>query len=498
MDSIRRQFRCPVTNIAVDNAAKVVMASVCTSYLAARPDEPKILQTRDPAHCIDLLPKDCVKVMNDDSPYGFGQLCKDTQVLLNLLTTDRVAGIIQDGKRTLLLPRDMPKATSYSDTRMNKAATMFKTIQGNKPFFDNARTLPSFMVYYNASTPSRKAVIDNQLELATSLYFERVVIAIKWFKAFEDGYNIVSSNRTPMSAYLPTVQAMRNELNSALANEGGRDYFTLFGEASELELTDFIRTRFNMDGVDPEGRRVGLLDPYQLWAYMVDPFRKILAHPVVFMPSPHYHINAMLDFFSAGVTPEEQRPLKLALNQYLSRQGFWMDMFRDEITGPVLSQEAVVNAQEQLTLQDVRNWIEITGGHESRLEFFQMVPDNLCHKMILTTLMSMRTTGSIAVERIAKPFKVNVLSKKRNRLLTSNAELLLRVGLNLRFLLDHRKESKAALVVGNGWTNVKKAPPTSAQNEAALELELEEESDREDKEEFSEEEEFDEEAFGSD
>jgi len=259
MVSIRRQFRCPVTNIATDNGAKAVMASICTSYLEYCPEEPKILQTRDPAHCIDLLPKDCVKILKEDSPYGFGQLCKDTQVLLNLLTTDRVAGIIQDCKRTLELPREMPKAASYSETRMNKTSAMFNTVQANKPFFDNVRKIPLWLVYYNSSTPSRKATLDKQLDLATPMFFERLDIAYKWFGIFEEGYNIVSSNRTPMSAYYPTVQAMRNGLNTALANEGGRDYFTLFGEASEKELTDFIRTRFNMDGGDPESRRVGLI-----------------------------------------------------------------------------------------------------------------------------------------------------------------------------------------------------------------------------------------------
>ena len=40
----------------------------------------------------------------------------------------------------------------------------------------------------------------------------------------------------------------------------------------------------------------------------------------------------------------------------------------------------------------------------------------------------------MSVERTAKPFKRQILTKERNRLINSKAELFLRVGLNLRIL----------------------------------------------------------------
>ena len=43
-------------------------------------------------------------------------------------------------------------------------------------------------------------------------------------------------------------------------------------------------------------------------------------------------------------------------------------------------------------------------------------------------------TGSMGVERATKPLKVAVYTKQRNRLESGNKKMLLRTGLNLRFL----------------------------------------------------------------
>ena len=48
--------------------------------------------------------------------------------------------------------------------------------------------------------------------------------------------------------------------------------------------------------------------------------------------------------------------------------------------------------------------------------------------------MSLRTTGSITVERVAKPLKNYVFSKGQRRIDRQRASQLLRCGLNLKFL----------------------------------------------------------------
>ena len=54
-------------------------------------------------------------------------------------------------------------------------------------------------------------------------------------------------------------------------------------------------------------------------------------------------------------------------------------------------------------------------------------------------------TGSMGVERATKPLKVAVYTKQRNRLDLGNKKILLRTGLNLRFLLEMKVEMKLLL-----------------------------------------------------
>ena len=103
----------------------------------------------------------------------------------------------------------------------------------------------------------------------------------------------------------------------------------------------------------------------------------------------------------------------------------------------------------KLTLDMVTQWIKDTGNHDSRLTFFTGVEfDNeghLLYKKVLEPLLSMRTTGSVAVERVAKPMKHKVLTSCRNRLGIERAKMLLRVGMNPRFLMEKRKHMKMNL-----------------------------------------------------
>ncbi len=59
--------------------------------------------------------------------------------------------------------------------------------------------------------------------------------------------------------------------------------------------------------------------------------------------------------------------------------------------------------------------------------------------------LSTKGTGSISVERVAKPLKNRVASKDRNRLSNDKRALLLRVGLNLRLKRESLQAMKAAL-----------------------------------------------------
>ena len=60
-------------------------------------------------------------------------------------------------------------------------------------------------------------------------------------------------------------------------------------------------------------------------------------------------------------------------------------------------------------------------------------------------LLSLRTTGSMFVERVARHLKVAVDTKHRYRLELGKEKMLLRTGLNLRFLLGIKVVMKITL-----------------------------------------------------
>jgi len=97
-----------------------------------------------------------------------------------------------------------------------------------------------------------------------------------------------------------------------------------------------------------------------------------------------------------------------------------------------------------LTLDDVTSWVAKTGGHDARIAWFMVnAPKSPFFLEIAKPLLSVRITGSMTVERVAKPLKNSVMTKERSQLGTAKAEMLLRVGLNLRFLHEAKEKIRA-------------------------------------------------------
>ena len=79
-----------------------------------------------------------------------------------------------------------------------------------------------------------------------------------------------------------------------------------------------------------------------------------------------------------------------------------------------LSPEEARLAAESLTFTHINKWVEATGKHEARITRWECFnPNSPLYLKIGKPLLSIRTTGSITVERVSKPLKNNVLTKER-------------------------------------------------------------------------------------
>ena len=86
----KKEIGGAICNAAIDNAAIAVADGVIKKYAEMYPEEPPILRTRDPGHCIDLVAKDSAEVP------CFAQLLKVAKSIIKFLNTDRVSGIVSE------------------------------------------------------------------------------------------------------------------------------------------------------------------------------------------------------------------------------------------------------------------------------------------------------------------------------------------------------------------------------------------------------------------
>ena len=113
---------------------------------------------------------------------------------------------------------------------------------------------------------------------------------------------------------------------------------------------------------------------------------------------------------------------------------------------PKLDYEAAKITEKTLTIKDVALWVTRSDSHPGRLRFFADRTPTSYFETAVKPLLSIKTTGSISVERVGKPLKNKVVEKGRNRTSTVKRAVLLRCGLKLRLQKESlRRAVKAAL-----------------------------------------------------
>jgi hypothetical protein len=144
-----------------------------------------------------------------------------------------------------------------------------------------------------------------------------------------------------------------------------------------------------------------------------------------------FHVKTMLNFFSPEAENGEARE---SMHQDFLKIRDQEDPYRYEFMSDPPDTVAYANAQvaeKTLTLKHVANWVE--RRHLGRLRFFADLPPTPYFICVAKPLLSMKTTGSISVERVAEPLRNRIADKTRNRNSKDKRTVLLRVlGLNLR------------------------------------------------------------------
>ena len=138
------------------------------------------------------------------------------------------------------------------------------------------------------------------------------------------------------------------------------------------------------------------------------------------------------------------------------------------------------------TVLEISNFIGKTGpaGGSAPLRFWMTYFSGThLYKLAGEQLLSIRTVGSIAVERVAKTLKHSIQTSKRNRIADPNAEWMLRGSMDLKLLQGKIRPMELARAVHKEKQKLQKQLCEQAREEGALKIGTVDKDDEEEEEE---------------
>ena len=245
-------------------------------------------------------------------------LLAEAKEVFDFVKTDRI-----DSMRIEALHRQdltcSPTAVNRVDTHMNLIHDYVGGARKQSEFLSYLSQCPEFTKYYNERKPVAKAKIDGIFERCNHQRWQRMDFFTKALTVhFKRLHKLCCMDKVPLSAYILLCQAMRNHINKGLNSEHGR-FDCLLGDGYMAQVANMIRGRFNMDGTDPSGQKVGLVDKHQIWAFYVDPFNHHWRSTFRVEGSFAMHVKEMIEFFIPKDEDDSTETRKKVKNDFLVR-----------------------------------------------------------------------------------------------------------------------------------------------------------------------------------
>jgi hypothetical protein len=153
--------------------------------------------------------------------------------------------------------------------RRNLCHDYIRSSRGQHDFVMLVSGNHQFRAYYKERNKKEKARIDGILNRCNDRNRWRCmdVLTSSLSCHFKLVHKLCSNADYPLSAYPLLVQGLKNDINKGMTDE----FDAVLGDGAREEVWNMLSVRFNMDGFDPSGRKVGLLDRHHLMAFICDP-----------------------------------------------------------------------------------------------------------------------------------------------------------------------------------------------------------------------------------
>ncbi len=417
-----------IVSIPVDNAARHVAAAAAKELEKKYPGM-KVLVTRDPSHCIDLLMKDLANTAVMKRAIAIARKIRD------FVKIDRIDSIRRKAAQ-------VHELLFYSavfcpvETRMNLIHDVAVSARKCRDFLMLLPGNTEFQTFLGERTPAKKAELEElMLYFKDEQVWKTLEMVIAFTLPFKEAHLVCSSQDTPLSVYVLLVQALRNDINKCLTP----DFDALLGEGSRAEVAGMIRDRFNMDGQDPEGRKVGLLDEHHLMCFLCDPKSRLWRQLFYLQTSKAALVRKMIEWYvplGDDDSDEMRQKVLRDFESFDSQTSDWFHTF-DTALLDVPSSEDLKENNKSFGIKDVLKYSKETGAITGRLQWFECYAGSSdFYRLVAKPLLSMGTVGSMDCERRAKALKNTILTKERNKLLDPTGVALLRSHENLRHIMN--------------------------------------------------------------